>query len=81
MMREYRGRKIGVSLLETTLAEARRIGLEKIELSVHASNLVAIALYRKLGFVEEGIRRRGWRVDGIYEDIVLMALDLSGRAA
>jgi ribosomal protein S18 acetylase RimI-like enzyme len=78
--RNYRSRRIGVGLLETTLAEARRIGLEKIELSAHASNLVAIALYRKLGFIDEGVRRRGWLVDGIHEDLVLMALDLRAPA-
>ncbi len=81
VLREYRGRRIGVSLLEAVIADSRRIGLGKIELSVHATNLVAIALYRKLGFVEEGVRRQGWLVNGTYEDIVLMALDLSGRDA
>jgi RimJ/RimL family protein N-acetyltransferase len=52
------------------------VGLEKIELTVHASNEPAIALYRSLGFEEEGKRRRGWLVDGAYDDIVLLGLDL-----
>jgi RimJ/RimL family protein N-acetyltransferase len=45
---------------------------------VWASNANAIALYRKLGFVEEGVRRRARLLDDRYEDSVEMAL-LTGR--
>jgi ribosomal protein S18 acetylase RimI-like enzyme len=74
--KNYRGRKIGRRLIEATIEKAGAIGLEKIELSVYAANVAAIALYRKLGFVEEGRKRRGRLVDGIYDEVVLMALDL-----
>ncbi len=73
---EYRGRRIGRRLVEATIDKAKAIGLEKIELSVYASNHPAIALYQKLGFEEEGRKKRGRLVDGIYDDVVLMALDL-----
>jgi ribosomal protein S18 acetylase RimI-like enzyme len=72
----YRGRKLGRRLLEATIEKVRQAGLEKIELSVYSSNLPAIALYRKLGFVEEGRKLRGRLIDGIYDDVVLMALRL-----
>jgi ribosomal protein S18 acetylase RimI-like enzyme len=73
---ECRGQKIGRRLIEATIEAARSIGLEKIELSVHATNEPAIALYRSLGFEEEGRKKRGCLVDGLYDDIILMALQL-----
>jgi ribosomal protein S18 acetylase RimI-like enzyme len=76
LLKEYRGRKIGCRLIEETIGKASRLGLEKIELSVHASNEPAIALYRSVGFEEEGRKKRGWLVDGIYDDIILMGLDM-----
>lgn len=38
-----------------------------------ASNTAAAALYRKVGFVEEGTRRMAILVDGIYHDEIIMA--------
>ncbi|TKB49497.1 GNAT family N-acetyltransferase [Ferrimonas sediminicola] len=49
------------------------LGITRIELEVFASNPGAIALYRSLGFVEEG-RMRGFAYrNGRLEDAVLMA--------
>ena len=50
------------------------MGLERIELAVFASNARAIALYERLGFVREGYKRRVRKVDGEYDDDVIMAL-------
>lgn len=72
----YRGRKIGRRLIQATMGKARELGLEKVELEVFSSNERAIALYRNLGFQEEGRKKRGRFVDGIYDDILLMALEL-----
>lgn len=76
VLKDYRGQGIGKRLLAATIEEARRTGLEKIELSVYSSNGTAIGLYRKAGFEEEGLKKRGRLVDGIYDDVVLMALHL-----
>ena len=54
--REWRGRGVGTALFETGIASARDRGCHKLCLSVFAHNTAAIALYRKLGFVEEGHR-------------------------
>jgi ribosomal protein S18 acetylase RimI-like enzyme len=75
---EFRGQKIGQRLLEATIEMARNVKLEKIELSVYASNTAAISLYRKLGFKDEGLRKRGRLVEGVYHDVLLLALDLHG---
>ena len=72
----YRGQGLGRRLMEATIARVRERGLEKIELTVYSSNHRAIALYRRQGFVEEGRRIRGRFLDGIYDDVLLMALDL-----
>lgn len=77
VLREYRGRKLGLRLLEAVVEATRSLGLEKIELAVYASNVAALALYRKVGFEIEGVRRRSRLVDGAYDDIVLMGLHLN----
>ena len=69
----YRDRGLGRQLIETTLQAARDGGIERVELSVHADNPRAIALYEKVGFVREGLVRRSVRIDGRYKDAILMA--------
>jgi ribosomal protein S18 acetylase RimI-like enzyme len=73
LLPDYRGHGLGERLMRTTLEAARHAGFERISLSVYAQNTRAIALYRKLGFVHEGTRVRGRKVDGAYDDIHMMA--------
>lgn len=72
----YRGKGFGRQLVVATIQKARELGLERIQLSVYASNQPAISLYRRLEFVEEGRQKRGRLMDGVYDDVILMALDL-----
>jgi ribosomal protein S18 acetylase RimI-like enzyme len=69
---EYRGRGVGTKLLSSVLDHAKRSGLEKIELYVYTSNTPAIALYRKFGFLEEGIIKHYRKLDGVYFDCLAM---------
>jgi ribosomal protein S18 acetylase RimI-like enzyme len=71
---EYRGRGWGRELAVQAIRAARKAGMERVELEVFASNKPAIALYRSLGFVVEGIKRRARKLDGEYDDNVFMAL-------
>ena len=71
-----RRRGIGTALIEEAMDWARRSGITKLELHVFPHNEPAIALYRKLGFSEEGQRRRQYRIGGHYVDAILMALHL-----
>jgi ribosomal protein S18 acetylase RimI-like enzyme len=49
--------------------------VEKVELQVRSSNVGAIALYRSLGFVEEGRKTRRLKISADeYIDDVYMAL-------
>jgi RimJ/RimL family protein N-acetyltransferase len=69
----HRGRGIGTALLGATTAGAFARGLERIELIVRADNVAAIALYRRAGFVQEGLLRRYLIVDGVACDALQMA--------
>ena len=69
---EARGLGLGEQLLKKTIAACRRNGFERIELQVYANNRPARALYRKFGFRHEGRRVRGRKIDGKYDDIILM---------
>jgi RimJ/RimL family protein N-acetyltransferase len=76
VLKAYRGRGIGTALLVRCLEEARDQGLERVELDVYASNPIAIRLYEKYGFQVEGRKRKARKLDGEYDDIVMMALFL-----
>jgi len=75
----YRSRGAGRQLIGAALANAREIGLTRVELSVHADNARAIALYEKVGFVREGLIRDAICVDGVYRDAIGMGLILRDR--
>lgn len=71
-----RRRGIGTALIEEAIKWARGSSVTKLELHVFPHNEPAIALYRKLGFAEEGRRRSHYRIAGHYVDAILMALYL-----
>ena len=72
--KDYRGQGIGIALLSQALEEARIRGLERVELDVYASNLTAIHLYEKYKFEVEGRKKRARKLDGVYDDIIDLAL-------
>ena len=70
----FRGRGIGTKLICSVLAAARRAGMHRVELTVRENNAGAIALYGKVGFAVEGLHRDAVQIDGIYENVICMAL-------
>jgi len=72
--KDYRGQGLGTGLLDTTLDAAKEFGIERVELEVYTSNIRAIRLYDKFGFVHEGIKTKARKLDGEYYDIKVMAL-------
>ena len=72
--REWRRHGVGRRLLEECLGLARAAQLEKIELEVFTDNEGAIRLYESLGFVREGVKSRARKLEGRYQDVLLMAL-------
>ncbi len=72
----YRGKRIGTRLMQATMDAAKVFGLERIELEVYASNTRAYNMYEKWGFQLEGVKKRARKLDGEYDDIIVMALFL-----
>jgi RimJ/RimL family protein N-acetyltransferase len=70
----YRDEGIGAQLVKSLLAWAAiHPTLEKVNLKVHATNTRAIALYRKLGFEQEGLLRNDIKYGpGRYVDSIVM---------
>jgi RimJ/RimL family protein N-acetyltransferase len=69
----HRGRGIGEGLLRATLAAAFDTGLTRIELGVLSTNIRAVQLYRKVGFVDEGIFLKRVIIDSVQIDEIRMA--------
>ena len=74
VLKEWRRSGLGRKLILECLVLARAKGLEKVELSVYADNLAAIRLYESVGFSHEGIRPAARKLDGAYQDEILMGL-------
>ncbi|CAG0934106.1 phosphinothricin acetyltransferase [Planctomycetaceae bacterium] len=72
--KQWRGRGVGEAVLRALLDWAtKNPRIEKVSLAVLADNANAIALYRKLGFIEEGRRVCEIKVaKGKYVDDLLM---------
>ena len=70
--RAVRGRHIGEALVRHCMAEAKALGFRILQFNaVVADNKPALALYRKLGFVQLGVIPGGFRLpDGGYADII-----------
>jgi GNAT superfamily N-acetyltransferase len=72
--RDHRRRGVGQLLFDRTLNFARDRGYEKFVLYVRASNASAIAFYREMGFVPKMVLERQVKIEGEYDDEVLMEL-------
>ena len=55
---DLRGSGVGRMLVQKVLDDCRQAGASFVSLEVRKSNLSAISLYRKMGFVEVGKRKR-----------------------
>ncbi|MDQ3570371.1 MAG: GNAT family N-acetyltransferase [Actinomycetota bacterium] len=79
--RQWRRRGVGSALMDAGLGWARSAGAHKVALQVWPHNHGALALYRKFGFVQEGLLRRHYpRRNGELWDAVVMGLVLDGDA-
>lgn len=67
---DYRQRKIGEMIVKEMIRVANENGISSLTLEVRVSNTPAINLYRKLGFVDYGIRKGYYTDTG--EDALIM---------
>jgi len=77
--RDEREQGLGRALVETAVDWARAVRLGKLTLGVFPENRRAIALYRSVGFEEEGTLRRHLRTGSGERDLLLMGLLLDRR--
>lgn len=72
--KKYRGIGLGKILLEKTINESieKLLGLEIIILGVFGRNTVAINMYKKFGFIEEGRLPNGVKLENGYDDHIFM---------
>ncbi|WP_199426904.1 ribosomal protein S18-alanine N-acetyltransferase [Thermaerobacillus caldiproteolyticus] len=71
---EYRGKKLGEALMRKVMETAKQLGAAIMTLEVRVSNHVAQSLYRKLGFLNGGIRKRYYPDN--QEDALVMWVNL-----
>lgn len=67
---EYQRKGIGSSILEEMINAAKDSKIQNMTLEVRESNRAAKALYKKFGFVEEGIRKAYYADNG--ENAIIM---------
>ncbi len=76
---EFRGRRLGERLLRALMAQCVAHGMQRVTLEVRVTNEVAQNLYRKLGFVDSGVRK-GYYTDN-REDALIMWAELPPNGA
>ena len=70
-----RGRGVGTEVLLGLLKHFfEEMKLERVTLDYFTGNAKAAKLYRKLGFVDEGVARNACIKDGVYYDLNLMSM-------
>ncbi len=75
VLKEYWGRAIGKELINYLINWSKNSKIiRKINLRVRTDNERGIYLYRKLGFLEEGILKRDFLIDGKFYDSLMMGL-------
>lgn len=72
----FRSIGVGTALMEYSMNWAKAKGFEKIILEVFSTNERAINLYRKFGFIVEGINKSAVKILGDRVDIIQMGLFL-----
>ncbi len=72
--KEYRNNGLGTAIMQTMIDWAsEHPDIEKLALGVYTANTHAIALYEKMGFIEEGRKVKEIKyADGAYDDCILM---------
>jgi RimJ/RimL family protein N-acetyltransferase len=75
VLKEYWENGIGEELIKYLINWSKDSGIiRKINLRVRTDNTPGIKLYKKLGFLEEGIVKRDFLINGKFYDSLLMGL-------
>ncbi|SCG82761.1 acetyltransferase, GNAT family [Proteiniborus sp. DW1] len=75
VLKEYWGQGIGTELIKYLIEWCKNSNvIRKINLRVRSDNYSAIHIYKKLGFIEEGVISRDFQVNNIFYDSIIMGL-------
>jgi arsenite methyltransferase len=66
------GRGVGRALLERMIADTENSGIWTLQAGVFPENEASLALHRRCGFRDVGIRERIGQLDGAWRDVVLL---------
>jgi L-amino acid N-acyltransferase YncA len=71
-----RGQGVGRALLERLVESAREGGLWTLQAGIFPENEASLALHRRVGFRDVGVRERIAQLHGEWRDVVLLELRL-----
>lgn len=69
---EARGHGLGRALLDALVVSTERAGIWTIRTGIFPENTASLALHRRAGFREIGIRERPGQLHGVWRDVVLL---------
>ena len=69
---QARGQGIGAVLLERLIESAEAAGIWTLETGVFPENAPSMALLKRFGFREVGVRERIGQLDGVWRDVVFL---------
>jgi L-amino acid N-acyltransferase YncA len=70
--KNVRGRGLGAVLLERIVESSEQAGIWTLETGVFPENEPSLALLKRFGFREVGIRERIGELDGVWRDVVFL---------
>ena len=77
VLKDYWGNGIGTELIKCLIDWCKKSGaIRKVNLRVRTDNLNAIHVYKKLGFVEEGVITREFLINNKFYDTLSMGLTI-----
>ncbi|WP_034333072.1 GNAT family protein [Bacillus sp. J37] len=77
LVHSAQGKGIGSEIMKYTLKWCEKHNLHKLCLTVFASNGLAHKLYKRYGFIQEGVQKEQVKIDGMYDDEIFMAYFLN----
>lgn len=77
ILKEWRNKGLGTALLKLAIEWSKENSiLELLWLQVYTVNELGLGLYRKVGFVENGIMKNFFKQDGKYFDNLTMTMNV-----
>jgi len=67
-----RGKGLGTILLKKLVEESEANGIWTLQAGIFPENIASIAIHKRLGFREVGVRKKLGQMNGIWRDVVLL---------